>query len=92
MTPQDYAKKMQAAKEASAKNDVSAEEYKKAIGKQFTDGHENPTILEYVPTMLRAEGPRQCFLVDFGHRNVKYYWPCKEFLTIFKPVESEPKA
>lgn len=70
----------------------AAETYKKAINGKFTDGKRIATVLKYTPSRLHGSEARQCFLVNYGHPNVSYFTPCKEFMEQFKPVTDATAA
>lgn len=64
--------------------------YKEAVGKTFTDGEKKATVKEYVGARLTNKGPRQCFLVNYGHPNASFFVTCFEFMAENKPfVEGE---
>lgn len=76
--------------DAQAKaNAEAAEVYKKAVNSKFTDGKKTAEVREYHPSHNVKGQARQCFLVNFGHANVSFFEPCKEFMERYKPVTPE---
>lgn len=70
-------------------NTQAAEIYKQAVGGKFTDGIKTASVKSYVPSRLHGKEARQCFLVNYGHPNVSFFEPCKEFMERFKPVSND---
>ncbi len=70
-------------------NAEASENYKNAVGQKFTDGKKIAEVRQYIPSRLDSTGPRQCFLVNYGHLNVSFFVPCKEFMENFKPVTDD---
>ncbi len=89
-TPQEEAKAKQDAIDKA--NAEAAETYKAQVGKTFTNGKFNATVEQYVPSHNGKTGPRQCFLVHEGHKHVRFFRPCKEFMNDFQPVVADKKG
>ncbi len=73
-------------------NSEAAETYKAAVNGKFTDGKRTAKVIKYTPSRLTGGQARQCFLVNYGHANVSFFTPCKEFMEQFKPVTETTAA
>jgi hypothetical protein len=76
----------------SKANSEAAVSYKEAVNGKFTDGKRIAKVLKYTPSRLTGGQARQCFLVNYGHANVSFFTPCKEFMEQFKPVTDATAA